>query len=903
MPEQRTRRTVPECIEEIGFGKSQMLSAVLACSFFMGEASELLISGTIVTMLSDLWGISAQAEGMLVAVVFFGFFVGTLLSGLISDALGRRTTVLLGYLGTAFFGVLPALTNSPQAFAVLRFFNGIGCGLGVTTSIVYVSEINTAATRQYVLVATMFTYTIGEIFACGLLLHYTPNLTEKEYWQYLIVWDTLPAWLFVLPACIWLDESPAWLASKGRRDDAVRVLHRIADQNGNHDFGIEGEDLLLPPESMGTGDRVQTVLFDYQLRWVTYPLILLLICGNTLNFGMTYFFPIMFRENHMEFLPATHMMLEALVGLPAAVVAICVLYSAVGHKESVLYTGVVTALCTSLIGLLWINDTPSDHEHAPWQLHVATIAALLTKLFGIVLFQVAYSFASESFPTPVRGTGMGIVAAFGRIGSIVSPAILNSVRGSDSGELTAFVGYVAIFTVISSVFAQRIPRETKRRELFDELPPEDKEVGKRGSVVGQEVAPHGALMWLLFNVAMAAGACEMFYVVYAGQMMNRDAPHAKIVCGLMLCALALPQALWRVGSWMSMRCSRSCGLRATMFMRFTLPLATMIAAMAVLPLCHDLAPVLGLGVVLGCAALAMRETLDHIALAIDSTALPACKVGNAAGGVLLVCVLGLTHWHTPDEEWETSMSYRYFSAPLVVVVLAFVFIAVAFPSSAEAGLSDESQSLVDPEGSGARPKGMKAQFRYALRICQIWDAQKEATATDLRDAVEGSDATPYAALACQSAHLIATAAVLPWAGGFSASAHGCVRALMGWALAEFLGHFSVACTEDVVSQYDTALYLAALLLVLRVGGIVVLQVWIVDLFTASDASTFHPSAEIFWFTFFLAGSGSVGMLRQKAMERVAGPGRLRVMEMANEATQYMIFATLLASTGVIAARM
>lgn len=904
VPEHRARRSVPECIEEIGLGKAQVLPAALAASFFIGEASELLVSGTIVGMLADLWGISQQAEGMLVAVVFAGFFLGTLASGLVSDAYGRRFTLLLGYLGTAVFGVLPAMTNGPVAFAWLRFLNGIGCGLGVTTSIVYVTELTTKSSRQYVMAATMVAYTVGEIFACGLLLYYTPNLTEKEYWRALIVWDTLPAWLFVMPAFFMLDESPAWLAGQQRRDEACQVLQRMATRNGVTTFEMEGEDLILPPETAGTGDRVHQVLVDHQLRWTTYPLILLLICGNTLNFGLTYFFPILFRENKMEFLPAMHMMLEAVVGLPAAGVSMLVLYSSWGHKTSLLIMGIATAMCTSFIGLLWINDTPQDHEHSPWQLHVATISALLTKLFAVVLFQVSYQFASESFPTPVRGTGLGIVAAFGRVGSIATPAILNSVRGQDNGELTAFVGYVAIFTVIAAVFAQRIPRETKRKELFDFLPPEDRLVGQRRSVLGQEEAPAGALMWLVFCVAMGCGACEYFYIVYAGQMMNRVPAQSKVVCGLMLCAVALPQALWRLGSALGDKCVGSCGIRATMYMRFLIPLLTMAAVMSVLPLCRELWPVLGLGALLGTAGLALRETLDHIALAIDSTCLPSPKVGHCAGGVLLVCVLGLTQWHTPDEDWvEASLSYRYFGAPLVVVVLSFLLVTIAFPSSEETRLDggDEGRSLVSPEG-GARPRGMRAQFKYALRICQLWNEQKTQRDAQAELALAVQNPTPLGGLLLQSAHLVVTAAVLPWAGGFSASAHGCVRALMGWILAEFLGHFIVACTEDVVPTYDAALYMATSLLAIRVVGVVVLEACIVDLFTAADVH-FHPSAEIVWFSFFLAGASCVGMLRQKTMEAVEGPGKLRLLDVVNEATQYMVFLTLVASTGIIAARM
>ena len=92
------------------------------------EGSQMLVMGSITTILKDHWDLSPFARAMMVSIVFVGFGVGNLLSGFIGDRYGRRPSILLGYCLISVSGLLSATVNGAYLMITLRFLVGCGCG-------------------------------------------------------------------------------------------------------------------------------------------------------------------------------------------------------------------------------------------------------------------------------------------------------------------------------------------------------------------------------------------------------------------------------------------------------------------------------------------------------------------------------------------------------------------------------------------------------------------------------------------------------------------------------------------------------------------------------------------------------------------------------------------------------
>merc|ERR1719414_996815 len=95
---------VTRFVDDVGFGPFQLIVLLLAGGIMFAEGSEMLVMGSITTLLHGHWELSAAIRGLMVSVVFVGFSVGNMLSGKIGDGWGRRRAVLLSYLMIGIFG-------------------------------------------------------------------------------------------------------------------------------------------------------------------------------------------------------------------------------------------------------------------------------------------------------------------------------------------------------------------------------------------------------------------------------------------------------------------------------------------------------------------------------------------------------------------------------------------------------------------------------------------------------------------------------------------------------------------------------------------------------------------------------------------------------------------------------
>jgi len=81
-PESGEEVTVEEQIEQIGFGRFQMIAVVAFVCFIVADGMELVVTNITWSVLPrDEWGASDYARGVLVSVSFFGFVLGALIGG------------------------------------------------------------------------------------------------------------------------------------------------------------------------------------------------------------------------------------------------------------------------------------------------------------------------------------------------------------------------------------------------------------------------------------------------------------------------------------------------------------------------------------------------------------------------------------------------------------------------------------------------------------------------------------------------------------------------------------------------------------------------------------------------------------------------------------------------------
>jgi len=450
------------------------------------EGSEMLIMGSITTLLHDHWDLSPVLRGMMVSMVFIGFFLGNLLSGRIGDLYGRRPAILLAYLMIGTFGVLTGSAWSSTSMVFFRFGVGVGCGIGFPAVYSLMPEVCPTKIRGMLSSIMIGFMPLGELFAALVLLSVDPELNRTRghcelgmhvvtggsrcSWRTLCIYSALPAFFFFVLSYFLLYESPHYLAMNGEREELDRVMARMRQLNGPPMKVIDknsqdcDEKTPLMPASPSSSRREKNdatsflsvmdhMLADPFFRSTTLFLFLAHFCKDFSVFGLTYVFP-QFFLSLKDASPAAQLTQIAALALPGVLIAVALTrYQHIGHIR-----------CIQVLAMCCAVGTLGMFEFAPQRL--AVICACMVKFLALAYFIVIVVYTAEVFPTAIRNSSVGFCVGIGRLGSITAPLLFELSHHHTEGSFDVFMGCVLGFMLLVSLLAGPcLPHETKGMSL------------------------------------------------------------------------------------------------------------------------------------------------------------------------------------------------------------------------------------------------------------------------------------------------------------------------------------------------------------------------------------------------------------------------------------------------------
>lgn len=180
---------------------------------------------------------SMQALAMSIALL--GCLLGATMAGLLADRYGRRRLLLfsaLVFLGSSW---ATGAANHFTTFVLARLVGGMAIGLAADLSPMYIAEVAPKEVRGRLVTLNQLTIVIGILAAQVVNVLVAEPVPEgaaaadilaswngQTGWRWMFWAVCVPSGLFFLLA-LFIPESPRWLAGRGRRDEAGRVLTRI----------------------------------------------------------------------------------------------------------------------------------------------------------------------------------------------------------------------------------------------------------------------------------------------------------------------------------------------------------------------------------------------------------------------------------------------------------------------------------------------------------------------------------------------------------------------------------------------------------------------------------------------------------------------------------------------------
>ena len=175
------------------------------------------------------WNISTVVQQLITSLMVIGGVVGSLAQGPLSSYMGRRRGMQIACVVCIVACAIMISTTSVGALYVARIILGIANGIFITTAQMYIVEVLPANLRGVGLGMYAMVIVIA-VTLSTIITRFTKNYTDRLCYQVpLAVMMGLPAVTFVLTQ--FCPESPRWLISRGRDDDARKALNRLRGPN------------------------------------------------------------------------------------------------------------------------------------------------------------------------------------------------------------------------------------------------------------------------------------------------------------------------------------------------------------------------------------------------------------------------------------------------------------------------------------------------------------------------------------------------------------------------------------------------------------------------------------------------------------------------------------------------
>ncbi len=190
------------------------------------DGYDLVVYGAVVSTFlrdpSQIGTVTPAIAGMLGSYMLFGVMVGALLAGTVGDILGRRKVILASYAWFSVGMALTAMSREATTFGWLRFFTGLGVGSLVATTAALVAEYAPKGKKNMINAITNGGIPLGSLLSALVAI----LLMDKIGWRGMFWIGALPLVTLLPLAWFKMPESIAWLAARGRLDEARALSER-----------------------------------------------------------------------------------------------------------------------------------------------------------------------------------------------------------------------------------------------------------------------------------------------------------------------------------------------------------------------------------------------------------------------------------------------------------------------------------------------------------------------------------------------------------------------------------------------------------------------------------------------------------------------------------------------------
>lgn len=418
-----------------------------------------VISGAI-TFVKNNFALDATLEGWLVSSGLLGCIIGVIITGILSDKIGRKKTLVTA--GFMFFisGIGCAFAPSFSMLVIARIVGGIGVGMASMISPMYIAEFAPADKRGRLISYYQLAITVGILlayFSNALILSLSQNTTGggslnllfADPWRGMFLILCVPSVIFLF-MLINVPESPRWLVTVNKKSEARKILYQIRPKE-------KAEKELQDIEFAKRKSDNKSISV---LKSARIPLLIGIVLAVLQQFSginaIIYYGPSIFQSAGIN--SSNALLFQVIIGAVNMIFTfIAIAYVDKYGRKLLLKVG-LTGIVSSLIicgFLFYTNNTQG--------ILLLVLMLVYIACFAFSLGPVTWIIINEIFPSEVRAKGVAICTfalwiAVWLVGQFF-PWFLEKVGAAVT--FWAFAG----FSLINLVFSLTVVKETKGKTL------------------------------------------------------------------------------------------------------------------------------------------------------------------------------------------------------------------------------------------------------------------------------------------------------------------------------------------------------------------------------------------------------------------------------------------------------
>ncbi|MGO1543925.1 MAG: sugar porter family MFS transporter [Gulosibacter sp.] len=410
-----------------------------------------VINGALRPMAAEL-GLEAFTEGVVTSSLVFAAAFGAIICGRLSDAIGRRTTIIslaiLFFVGTLFV----TLTPNFELLVVGRVLLGLAVGGASTVVPVFLAELAPFEIRGSLSGRNEVAIVIGQLSA------FVINAIIGNVFGHIDgVWRIMFAICAIPAICLFfgmlrMPESPRWLIEKGRNDDALAVLKTVRSE----DRAIaELEEITKVAKEEQTEQQIglKAVLTN---KWLIRILLVGIGLGvaqqlTGINSIMYYGQTVLVESGFEEGAALIANIAPGVIAVIGGLIALAYM-DRFDRRKTFIIGYSLTTVCHLLIGISSMVLEPGNPLR-PWI--ILFLVVLFVGSMQTFLNVATWVYLSEVFPLHMRGLGTGVSIFFLWIAngflSLYFPTLVEATGITGTFFLFAGVGVLALIFIITSV--------------------------------------------------------------------------------------------------------------------------------------------------------------------------------------------------------------------------------------------------------------------------------------------------------------------------------------------------------------------------------------------------------------------------------------------------------------------